>query len=97
MGRFEYKSTQFFPFRNSAEREGLAAPATALLADPLEGGLRPNRCPFASLTPIFVFRIRIEQARPSAANKNAPPKGGDIVSVLRRGRDSNPRYKFKLV
>ena len=63
--------------------------------DPLSGGPANNECPFASLTPIFISSRFCEQARTASGNKNARYRGTFID--LRRGRDSNPRYKFKLV
>jgi hypothetical protein len=46
--------------------------------DPGVGGFNQMNAG-ASAPPIFVFRIRIEQARPSAANKNAQAKPGAFI------------------
>ena len=42
------------------------------------GGVRSNECPFAPLTPIFVFRIWSGQARPICYKQKCPDKIGDI-------------------
>ena len=46
-------------------------------ADPLSEGLKTNGCPFATLTPIFVFALLPEQA-PQRSKTKCPGKAGDI-------------------
>jgi hypothetical protein len=65
-------------------------------ADPLWGRLKTNGCPFATLTHIFVFALLPEQA-PQRSKTKMPRQSRGHPFFLRRGRDSNPRYKFKLV
>ena len=75
-----------FPVRIKVVEGGIG------FADPLRWGLRPNQCPFASLTSIFVFLIRCERSSRVCFKQKCPAKSRGIGLVLRRGRDSNPRY-----
>ena len=69
-----------------AEREGLSP----MIPFACGGRASKTKCSFAALTSIFVFRIRPEQARAYAANKNARYRR--TFALWRREGDSNPRY-----
>ena len=67
-------------------------------ADPLSGGLKPsslNRAAEAAL--VFCFPHLVRASSSHLLQTKTPAKLGFSDEVLRRGRDSNPRYKFKLV
>jgi hypothetical protein len=53
--------------------------------------LKPNQCPFASLSFHFCFCAFAQASQATLQNKNASLSGWSIDLVLRRERDSNPR------
>ena len=61
------------------------------------GGSQIKWMPVRSANSHFYFCAFAGASSATLQNKNAPDKVGGHPFDLRRGRDSNPRYKFKLV
>jgi hypothetical protein len=70
---------------------GISSARWRVLADPLGEGLKTETMSvrFAHLSFCFPHLVRVNSSH--LLQTKCPAKGGDIVSVLRRGRDSNPR------